>query len=71
MLNSIKAQKATNIGVDIIYRDGLKVKGNADNGRNIFGVNDVNENKIVKELSDYINRNVEKYANKTVNIKIG
>ena len=71
MLNSIKADKATNVGVDIIYRDGLKVKGNADKGRNIFGVNDVNEKKIVKELSDYINRNQQKYASKKVSIKIG
>jgi len=71
MLNSIKADKATNVGVDIIYRDGLKVKGNADKGRNIFGVNDVNEKKIVKELSDYINRNSQKYASKKVSIKIG
>jgi len=71
MLNSIKADKATNVGVDIIYRDGLKVKGNADKGRNIFGVNDVNEKKIIKELSDYINRNSQKYASKKVSIKIG
>ena len=31
MLNSISAQKPTNVGVDIVFRDGLKVKGNADN----------------------------------------
>ena len=43
MLNSISAQNATQTGVDIIFRDGLKVKGNADRGRNIFGVNEQNE----------------------------
>tara|TARA_B100002019_G_scaffold264504_1_gene253353 strand:+ start:860 stop:1321 length:462 start_codon:yes stop_codon:yes gene_type:complete len=71
MLNSIKADKATNVGVDIVFRDGLKVKGNADKGRNIFGVNDVNEKKIVNELSGYISRNLKKYASKKVSIKIG
>ena len=42
MLNSISAQKPTNVGVDIVFRDGLKVKGNAENKnakRNIFGIN--------------------------------
>ena len=71
MLNSISAQKATNVGVDIVFRDGLKVKGNADRGRNIFGVNDQNEDEIVKNLSDFIGKNVKKYARKPINITIG
>ena len=65
------AQKATNVGVDIVFRDGLKVKGNADRGRNIFGINDQNENEIVKNLSDFIGKNVKKYARKPINITIG
>jgi len=71
MLNSISAQKPTNIGVDIVFRDGLKVKGNADNGRNIFGVNSENEDQILKNLSDVVGKNVNKYAKKPINITIG
>ena len=71
MLNSISAQKPTNVGVDIVFRDGLKVKGNADMGRNIFGINQQNEKEIVKNLSDYIGKNVKKYASKSINIVIG
>ena len=71
MLGSISAQKPTNIGVDIVFRDGLKVKGNADNGRNIFGVNSENEDQILKNLSDVVGKNVNKYAKKPINITIG
>jgi len=71
MLGSISAQKPTNIGVDIVFRDGLKVKGNADNGRNIFGLNSENENQILKNLSNVVGKNVNKYAKKPINITIG
>ena len=71
MLNSISAQKPTNIGVDIVFRDGLKVKGNADNGRNIFGLNSENEDQILKNLSNVVGKNVNKYAKKPINITIG
>jgi hypothetical protein len=71
MLGSISAQKPTNVGVDIVFREGLKVKGNADMGRNIFGINQQNEKEIVKNLSDYIGKNVKKYARKPINIVIG
>ena len=71
MLGAISAQKPTNVGVDIVFRDGLKVKGNADNGRNIFGINDQNEDEIVKNLSNYIGKNVKKYAKKPINITVG
>ena len=71
MLGSISAQKPTNVGVDIVFRDGLKVKGNADNGRNIFGINDQNQKEIIKNISDYVGKNVKKYASKQINITIG
>ena len=71
MLGSISAQKPTNIGVDIVFRDGLKVKGNADNGRNIFGLNSENEDRILKNLSNVVGKNVNKYAKKPINITIG
>ena len=71
MLGSISAQKPTNVGVDIVFRDGLKVKGNADNDRNIFGINDQNQKEIIKNISDYVGKNVKKYASKQINITIG
>lgn len=71
MLGSISAQKPTNIGVDIVFRDGLKVKGNADNERNIFGLNSENEDQILKNLSNVVGKNVNKYAKKPINITIG
>ena len=71
MLNSISAQKPSNIGVDIVFRDGLKVKGNADNGRNIFGVNEQNQKEIINNLTNLIGKNVKKYASKPINITIG
>ena len=71
MLGSISAQNATQTGVDIIFRDGLKVKGNADRGRNIFGVNEQNEKEIVKNLSDFIGKNVRRYASKPITLKVG
>jgi hypothetical protein len=71
MLGSISAQKPTNVGVDIVFREGLKVKGNADNGRNIFGINDQNQKEITKNISNFIGKNVKKYASKPINITIG
>ena len=71
MLGSISAQKPTNVGVDIVFREGLKVKGNADRDRNIFGINDQNQKEITKNISDFIGKNVKKYASKPINITIG
>ena len=71
MLGSISAQKPTNVGVDIVFGDGLKVKGNADMGRNIYGINVQNAKEIGKNLSDHIGKNVKKYASKSINIVIG
>ena len=71
MLGSISAQKPTNVGVDIMFRDGLKVKGNADRGRNIFGINEQNEKEIIKVVSDYVGKNITKYASKPINISVG
>ena len=64
-------QKPTNVGVDIMFRDGLKVKGNADRGRNIFGINEQNEKEIIKVISDYVGKNITKYASKPINISVG
>jgi len=71
MLNSISAQKPTEIGVDIVYRDGLKVEYNAKMKRDIYGISKENEKRITDELSNFIGKQVGKYAKESVNITIG
>lgn len=71
MLNSISAQKPTETGVDIVYRDGLKVEYNAKNDRDIYGISKENEKRITEELSNFIGKRIGKYAKKSVNITIG
>ena len=71
MLNSISAQKPTETGVDIVYRDGLKVGYNAKMGRDIYGISKDNEKRITDELSDYIGKQIGKYARDSINITIG
>ena len=71
MLNSISAQNATKNGVEIIFRDGLKVEGNAKRGRDIYGISDTNENILLNDLSKHIKKNLNKYAKKSIEIKIG
>ena len=71
MLNSISAQNATKNGVEIIFRDGLKVEGNAKRGRDIYGISDTNENILLNDLSKHIKKNLNKYVKKSIEIKIG
>ena len=70
MLNSISAQKPKETGVDIVYRDGLKVEYNAKMGRDIYGISKDNEKRITDELSDYIGKQIGKYARDSINITI-
>ncbi len=71
MLNSISAQSPKETGVDIVYRDGIKVEYNAKMGRDIYGLSKDNEKRIVGELSDFIGKQVGKYARDSINITIG
>ena len=71
MLNSIKSRKATKTGVEIEFRDGLKVQGNAKNKRNIYGVSPKNEDLIMKDLGVYLGKQVDKYAKIPIEIKVG
>jgi hypothetical protein len=71
MLNSISAQSPTKQGVDIVFRDGLKVEGNAKRGRDIYGLSTTNTDEIEKTLMGHISKNVEKYARESIDIKIG
>ena len=71
MLNSIKARKATKTGVEIEFRDGLKVQGNAKNKRDIYGVSPKNEDLIIKDLGVHLGKQIDKYAKIPIEIKVG
>ena len=71
MLNSIKSRKATKTGVEIEFRDGLKVQGNAKNKRDIHCVSPKNEDLIMKDLGVYLGKQVDKYAKIPIEIKVG
>ena len=48
MLNSLKAQKPTSESVELNYREGLKFEGNAKRKRNVYGLNNNNEEFVRK-----------------------
>ena len=73
MLGSISPQKATKDSVEIIYRDGLKVLGNANpparlkkGKRNIFGLNDKNWGLARDFIDDEIDQKILKFNRKKV-----
>ena len=79
MLNSIKAQRATKESVEINYRDGLKVLGNANPPkklkkprRNIYGLNDKNWEFAGDFIADEIDLNIFKFSRKSIimNVKV-
>ena len=71
MLNSIKAQRATNISVEINYRQAKKVEDNAKLKRNIYGLNDKNEKFAHDYFDNIIDKRVIKFAKKDIAIKLG
>lgn len=71
MLGSISPGKATKSGVEIVFRQGAKVEGNAKRGRDIYGISPSNANEIEKTLSEHIGKNIKRYASKSIEIKIG
>ena len=66
MLNSIKAQRATNISVELNYRQAKKVEDNAKMGRNIFGLNDKNEDFVQDYFDKIIDERIIKFAKKDI-----
>jgi len=66
MLNSIKAQRATNISVELNYREAKKVEDNAKMGRNIFGLNDKNEDFVQDYFDKIIDERIIKFAKKDI-----
>ena len=73
MLGSISPQKATKDSVEIIYREGLKVLGNANpparlkkGKRNIFGLNNKNWGHARDFIDDEIEQKILKFNRKKV-----
>lgn len=71
MLNSISAQNPRETGVDIVYRDGIKVEWNAKRGRDIYGISKDSEKRIVEDLSNFIGKQIGKYAKDSITVTIG
>ena len=71
MLNSIKAQRATNISVEINYRQAKKVEDNAKLKRNIYGLNEKNEKFAQDYFDNIIDKRVIKFAKIDITLKLG
>tara|TARA_R100001594_G_scaffold84635_1_gene119153 strand:- start:1937 stop:2479 length:543 start_codon:yes stop_codon:yes gene_type:complete len=77
MLDSIKAQNPTKTSVEILYADGAKVMGNAKPPkwtkkprRNIYGLNQDNQNFIEDYLAKKIENNIFKYVAKDIKLDL-
>jgi len=75
MLDSIKAQRATTTSVEILYADGLKVIGHSKRRgnkpkRNIYGLNDKNQQFIENYFAKKMEKNISKFAEKDIEIKL-
>lgn len=77
MLDSIKAQKATKTSVEILFADGNKVMGNAKPNaksgkprRNIYGLNNSNQQLVEDYLSKKIENNILRFVAKDIEIDL-
>ena len=77
MLDSIKAQNPTKTSVEILYADGAKVMGNAKPParlkkprRNIYGLNEANQQFLEDYLSKKIENNLLRYIAKDIEIDL-
>jgi hypothetical protein len=70
MLNSLKAQKPTDESVELNYRDGLKFEGNAKRGRNVYGLNDKNEQFARDYFRKIIDDRIVKFSKKDIIINL-
>ena len=77
MLDSIKAQNPTKTSVEILYADGAKVMGNAKPParlkkprRNIYGLNEANQQFLEDYLSKKIENNLLRYIAKDIKIDL-
>ena len=65
------SHKPTKDAVNIIFHQGEKVLGNKKNGYDVFDVRNQNLNGAVKFLSNHLDKNINKYASKPINLTIG
>jgi len=75
MLDSIKAQKATKTSVEILFADGNKVMGHAKKRgnkprRNIYGLNNSNQQLVEDYLSKKIENNILRFVAKDIEIDL-
>ena len=77
MLNSIYATNPTKQSVDIVFRSGLKVLGNANPPkrlkkprRNIYGLNNGNQEFVQDFVDDKIDKNIKIFSRKTIKFEI-
>ena len=77
MLNSIYATNPTKQSVDIVFRSGLKVLGNANPPkrlkkprRNIYGLNNGNQEFVQTFVDDKIDKNIKIFSRKTIKFEI-
>jgi len=75
MLDSIKAQNATKVSVEILFADGEKVMGHAKKRgnkpkRNIYGLNDGNQKFLEDYLSKKIENNILRFIAKDIEIDL-
>ncbi len=75
MLDSIKAQRPTKTSVEILFADGFKVIGHSKRRgvrpkRNIYGLNDKNQQFIEDYFSKKLDSNIKKFTLKDINIEL-
>ena len=75
MLGSLKVQRATTESVEINYRSGLKVLGHSEKRgnkpkRNIYGLNNKNQEFVKDYINDEIDENITKYFKKKIIIDV-
>jgi hypothetical protein len=75
MLDSIKAQNATKVSVEILFADGEKVMGHAKKRgnkpkRNIYGLNNDNQKFLEDYLSKKIENNILRFIAKDIEIDL-
>lgn len=75
MLDSIKAQRPTKTSVEILFADGEKVIGHSKKRgnkpkRNIYGLNDKNEQFVEDYLAQKIENNILRFVAKDIKIDL-
>ena len=70
MQRTMRVGKATEKSVTIIYPYGTRVSGNADRGRDIYGLNEKNLNKAGETLLRFLGINADEYMKEKIVFKV-